>query len=84
MQSHVEKNNDQRVLLFDGALAQCTRSSNTILSYADIVPYTLLTMTCQKRIRMVLSILNKLAVEARQLENFEKRHQKQPLLHVSP
>jgi hypothetical protein len=52
-----KNNNDQCILLLATVLAPCTRSSNTILLSANIVPYTLLTMMGPKRIQMVLSIV---------------------------
>jgi hypothetical protein len=48
-----EKCSAARVLLFASAMTQCTRSSNTILSNANIVPHTLLTITGQKKNRVV-------------------------------
>jgi hypothetical protein len=43
-----------------------------ILSMANIVSDTLLTMMSEKRIRVVLANVNIMAAETRQRENFEK------------
>ena len=67
-----DKNNDQSVHVLVPALAQCKRSADMILSMANIVSDTLLTMMNEKRIRVVLANVNIMAAEARQREKCEK------------
>jgi hypothetical protein len=66
------KNNDENLLALVPALAQCKRSSYAILSLVSIVSDTIMTMMSEKRIRVVLANVNRMAAEARQREKFEK------------
>jgi hypothetical protein len=56
-------------------LAQCKRLSNEMLSTTNIVPYPLTTMTRQKSIGVVLSIVKKKPLEGRPLKIMQKTTQ---------
>jgi hypothetical protein len=68
-QNPVEKRDDNGGLLFALAMAPCTSLSNTMLSPTNILQNTLLSRLVQKVIRVVPSIAQKQAVEARPVKN---------------